>query len=300
MPKYEKALFLYNGNAGKNDMEQKLSQTLPIITKAIRELTIVQTKSSKEAKETCIAFASKIDLLIILGGDGTVHTCINSIAALESRPVVAILPGGTSNDFSRMLRIPQNLYAAATAIVEGDAVPIDIGKSNSTYFLNFWGIGLVSETSQNIDEDQKENFGVLSYFMSTLRTVSQAEPFTYDIKTLNNQYEGEAVMVLVLNGKFLGTKELPIATVDPSDGKLDILIVKNSNIASFRELLAMNNPEFYDKEFSELKHFQATELVINTDETKEIDMDGEINETTPSIIEILPSHLQMIQGSFRS
>ncbi|WP_404451188.1 YegS/Rv2252/BmrU family lipid kinase [Virgibacillus necropolis] len=297
MVQYEEGLFLYNGNAGSDDLEQKLEQTLPTITKAIKKLTIIQTKTIDEAKKTCIDFAESVDIIVILGGDGTIHACINSIAPLEKRPIIGILPGGTSNDFSRMLGTSQNLKQAAEGIAQGDIVDIDLGKTRDRYFLNFWGIGFVSEASQNIDPDQKKSFGVLSYYMSTLRTVNQAETFTYTIKTDAEIYDGEAVLILVLNGRFMGTKELPVTTADPSDGKMDVLIIKTPNLASFREFLSMNKPTTDTNQLSEVIHFQAKSLEIETDLEKEVDMDGEVNGTTPESITMLHNHLKMVKGS---
>ncbi|MGY0693666.1 YegS/Rv2252/BmrU family lipid kinase [Virgibacillus sp. FSP13] len=293
---YNKALFLYNGNAGSNDIEQKLEQTLPKLAQAVKELIIVQTETIEEAKSCCLEHASYVDLIIILGGDGTVHECINSIAKEKIRPAIAILPGGTCNDFSRMLQIPQNVKQATEAIVEGNMVDVDIGKSEENYFLNFWGVGLVSETSLNIDESQKDNLGVLSYFISTLKTINQAEPFSYQIETDEENYAGDAVMILVLNGKFIGTRELPIATISANDGKFDVLIVKNSTLAAFKELLTMNNPNNDINRLTELTYFQTNKLTITTDIKKDIDMDGEISNTTPAKVELLPNHIKMIKG----
>ncbi|SEQ77338.1 lipid kinase, YegS/Rv2252/BmrU family [Virgibacillus subterraneus] len=291
---YERGLFLYNGNAGSDNMEQKLSQTLPVISKAIKKLTVIQTESIEEAKDSCKDFADQVDIIIILGGDGTLYECINSLAPLKRRPIIAVLPGGTCNDFSRILSIPQNLYQAAEAIISGEAVKIDIGKTSDKYFLNFWGVGLVSETSLNIDEEQKKNFGVLSYFMSTLKTVNQAEPFTYKIVADDKVYEGESVMILVLNGKFIGTREFPIPTININDGKFDVLVIKNSTLATLRELLSMNRPTTNTEELTELTYFQASTLAISTNQQKAVDMDGEIDGVTPANIEILPRHIQMI------
>lgn len=297
MIRYKKGLFLFNSNAGSNDLEQKLAKTLPAITKAIKQLTIIQTETIEEAKKTCIDYADVVDIIVILGGDGTIHACINSIAPLERRPIIGILPGGTCNDFSRILGVSQNLNQAAEEIAQGETVDIDLGLSNDRYFLNFWGIGFVSEASLNIDSDQKKSLGVLSYYMSTLRTVNQAETFPYQIKTETETYEGEAVLILVLNGRFIGTKELPITTADPSDGKVDVLIIKTSNLTSFRELLSMNKPTTDPDQLSELIHFQAATLAITTDVAKEVDMDGEVNGTTPSSITVLPKHIRMVKGT---
>ncbi|ASN07106.1 diacylglycerol/lipid kinase family protein [Virgibacillus necropolis] len=295
--KYETGLFLYNSNAGNDDLEQKLEQTLPSITKAIKKLTIIQTETINEVKRICADYADHVDIIVILGGDGTIHECINSIAPLEKKPIIGVLPGGTCNDFSRMLGTSQNLKQAAEGIARGEIVDIDLGKTGERYFLNFWGIGFVSEASLNVDPDQKRSFGVLSYYMSTLRTVNQAESFSYKIKTDVETYDGEAVLILVLNGRFMGTKELPITTADPSDGKMDVLIIKTSNLASFREFLSMNKPTTDPDELSELIHFQAESLEIETDRAKEVDMDGEINGATPASITILPKYIRMVKGT---
>ncbi|WP_245835659.1 YegS/Rv2252/BmrU family lipid kinase [Virgibacillus ndiopensis] len=293
--KYEKALFLFNGNAGNKDLKQKLAQTLPILTQSIKKLIIMQTETLEEVKNCCIEYASDVDIIIIMGGDGTVHECMNSIANLEIRPVIAILPAGTCNDFGRMLQMPQNLNQAAEAIINGEIIPVDLGKTDERYFLNFWGIGLVSDTSLNIDETQKKSLGVLSYFMSTIKTVNQTEPFSYKIKTVEETYEGEAVMILVLNGRYIGTKQLPIPSINPNDGLLDVLIVKNSSLASFKELLTLDRPNNRLDPLTELNYFQVKELTIATTANKAIDMDGEINGTTPSEITILPSHIRMVK-----
>ncbi|WP_077324369.1 YegS/Rv2252/BmrU family lipid kinase [Virgibacillus siamensis] len=293
--KYEKALFIFNGNEDDTNMRQNLSEILPVLSTNIKELTTIRTMSLEELKDTCVNFAQEVELIIVLGGDGTLHECINSISPLEKRPVLAILPGGTCNDFSRTLNMPQNPRQAAEVLVDGEVVDIDVGFADKRYFLNFWGIGLISETSLNINETQKKNFGVLSYFMSTLKTVNQAESFFYNISGESENHQGEAVMILVMNGNFIGTRKLPIPSLHPSDGLLDVLVIKNSSIASFRELLSMNRPNTDVEQLSEIIHFQASSVQITTEQEMEIDMDGEIDGVTPEAIRILPGHLQMIR-----
>ncbi len=297
MPRYNKGLFLFNGNAGKEEIEPQLNQTLPIIAQSVKELNVIQTESIDELKRVCKEYGPTVDLLVILGGDGTVHECINSLAELDQRPVIGILPGGTCNDFSRMLEIPQNLNQAARALVQGEEQVVDAGQTEREYFLNFWGIGLVTQTSFNIDENQKERFGVLSYFISALKTMNQASSFEFTIKVDEETIEGEAVMILVMNGSFIGTRPLPIASIDANDGKMDILVVKNSNLTLFKELLTMSQPGADESRFQELHHHQGSKVSIEIDSTQEVDMDGEIKGSTPAHIEVLPNHFTFLNGN---
>ena len=291
---FKRGLFVYNKTAGEEDTHQKLAETLHVFAQAVDELIVLYTASEEELQHACIQYSDKIDLLIILGGDGTVHTCINSIAPLHIRPVIAILPGGTSNDTSRSLGIPQDLNDAATSLLNGSIINTDIGQVGKHYFVNFWGIGLVTETSENIKPEQKKRFGSISYILSTLRTMNQTEPFHYKIQSADMELEGQAILLFVLNGRFVGTTELPIASLSPFDGKLDVLIVRESNLSAFRELFALQDPTVENEQLTELEYIQVDNLEILAPIHSKVDMDGEIYEDTSNKINVLPGHLQMI------
>ncbi|WP_337017125.1 hypothetical protein [Oceanobacillus massiliensis] len=78
---------------------------------------------------------------------------------------------------------------------------------------------------------------------------------------------------------------------------LDIVIVKNANLSFFRELFSMNRQDTKVEDQEEMIHFQTASLTIETSAIKKIDMDGEIECTTPAEIMVLNRHLTMIQGA---
>jgi len=291
---YQIGVFLYNGSAGPNQLNDKLAAALPILSQNVEKLSVVQTTSRKDLIEKVKHYGEEVEVLYILGGDGTVHDCVNAIVDVEHQPAIGILPGGTCNDFTRMLGIPQNVGQAAHALVNGRVEPVDLGQVGDRYFLNFWGIGLVTETSINIDPDQKNRFGVLSYFISAFKTMNEANTFTYKLKVDGVEYEEEGVMILVLNGRFIGTRQIPVPSLYVNDGNLDVLVVKNSNLKTFRELLSLNQPRTDSESFQELFHTQGKEIEVETDEEMDVDTDGEIYLKTPGSIKVLPNHLRMI------
>ncbi|WP_225983639.1 MULTISPECIES: diacylglycerol kinase family protein [Bacillaceae] len=298
MSMFNKVLFIYNGSAGQTETDRALAAVLPVISTETKELKVVQTEEAGETKKICLKLGEEYDLVIILGGDGTVHEAVNGLAALDKRPVLAILPGGTCNDFSRMLNIPQNLKKAAETIMSGQQVPVDVGKVNDDhYFLNFWGIGLITHTSSNIDENQKRLMGKMSYFISALRTVKEAETFHYKMKTDQGEYEDEAVMIMVLNGKFIGSNQIPLPSINMDDGLFDVLVVKESSFGAFLDLFSLNSPDINlnDAE-TRLFHLQTKSLSIETEEVLDADTDGEIYLETPATLEILKHHIHMIKG----
>ncbi|MBH0231580.1 YegS/Rv2252/BmrU family lipid kinase [Halobacillus yeomjeoni] len=296
MARYQNGLFLYNGNSDSNEMENNLSQTLPIISQQVKQLQVIQTHSLDELKSVCVQYGPDVDVFFILGGDGTVHECINSLAELEKRPVIGILPGGTCNDFSRVLGIPQNMNQAARTLIEGEEFKVDAGMTENHYFINFWGIGLVTQTSFNIDPDQKSRLGVLSYFISALKTMKQADPFEFRVTIDGKEVSGEAVMILVMNGQFIGTRRLPVPSIHLNDSNLDLLIIKNSSLTLFKELLTMRQPGADESRFQELYHTQGKEIEIDVESSRDVDMDGEIKGHTPAGIKVLPEHFTFLSN----
>ena len=295
---WEKGILIYNGNAGQKGIEDTLGICVPILSPYIKELALMPTTEPREAENICRRHGEETDIVIILGGDGTVHECVNGLAPLENRPAVAILPGGTCNDFSRMLKMPQDIRAAAETIIQGETSTKDIGQAGDRYFSNFWGIGLIAETSANIDESQKSLLGKVSYFISAVRTVKEAESFSYKLTYDGQVIEDEAILILVCNGGYIGTAQLPFEGIESNDGKLDVIIVKNSSLGAFREIL-FNKESSTKHGEGEVLYLQAKSVSLETERHRDVDTDGEIYMKTPADIKILGRHMQFICGNER-
>ncbi|KXZ23000.1 lipid kinase [Bacillus nakamurai] len=288
-----KAVLIYNGNAGQKQIEKTLGTVVPILAQSADELLIKPTKHPDDARQFCENLDSSVDDLFILGGDGTVHQCINSISKLDHRPSVGILPGGTCNDFSRALGIPQNLQKAAEALVSGKRRNIDVCQTDDGFFLNFWGIGLITEASSHINETEKALFGKISYLTSALRTMTNASTFSVRLTIDGKVKEDEAVMLLVMNGHYIGTNRVPLPDANLQDGLADVLICRNTSLAALRELMTMEQGSFDD--FSgELSYIQASRIEIETEQVMNADTDGEVYGKSPCTIEVLKQHICML------
>ncbi|MGF7532685.1 YegS/Rv2252/BmrU family lipid kinase [Bacillus mexicanus] len=288
-----KTLLIHNGNAGNKNIEKALGAVVPVLSQSFDEVIIKQTKKKDDAYYFCQSIDDSVDTVFILGGDGTVHQCINAISVLERKPAVGILPGGTCNDFSRMLGIPQNLAKAAEALVSGKKTSVDVCQMNDRYFLNFWGIGLITETSNQINEAEKALLGKISYFTSALRTVSSAESFSMTLKIDGEERKEEAVMLLVMNGQYIGTNRIHLPDASIKDGLLDVLICRSTNLSALRELISLEQ-DTADRFTGELSYIQASRIEIETDTVKKADTDGEVYTQTPAVIQVLPGHIDML------
>ncbi|PZD97879.1 diacylglycerol kinase family lipid kinase [Paenibacillus sambharensis] len=281
---YGKAAVIYNGHAGQSALQERLGVTASVIAPGVGELTLLQTEGPGDAERLCRERAMEFDLLLTLGGDGTVHECINGLAALQSPPPFGILPSGTCNDFARSLGLPLNLEDAARLVLDTEPVPIDIGEANGRYFSNFFGVGLITAASENIDEGLKSQFGKLSYFLSSLQVLNSAESFAYRLVTDEEERSGEAVMILAFNGRSIGTNTLPLEEAGLQDGLLDIFVVREAGLALLFEVLSRRDPSAWKQEGGNIDYFQSAKVTLATQQPMKADMDGEIYMNTPAVL----------------
>ncbi|MRH41993.1 YegS/Rv2252/BmrU family lipid kinase [Aquibacillus halophilus] len=233
----ERVAIIYNPASGK----RKLSKFIHTITSTLRnqfqDVRLYQTE--KEGDATCIVnqVGSSVDYVIAAGGDGTVNEIVNAICLLDHRPTLAIIPGGTSNDFSRAIGMSQNPLKATDQLLEKQLRDVDVGKADDSYFLNFWGIGLVTEVAQNVDSDAKENFGQLAYYIRTAQTMGQAKPFHVQLDAGSVRIDEEVVMMIVGNGMFTGGVNVFFPKADIQDGMLDVILIKETSVQVFWSML---------------------------------------------------------------
>ena len=97
------------------------------------------------------AAAEGFDVVVTLGGDGTINEAANGLAG--TRTALAPLPGGATNVYCRMLGIPRRLPEALDRLASGpwEAVGTDVGRLNDRWFTFAAGIGLDASAVERVD-----------------------------------------------------------------------------------------------------------------------------------------------------
>ena len=130
------------------------------------ELEVVQTRYRGHAAGlAATAAAGGCDLIITLGGDGTVNEAVNGImraagpdgtpGPAAARPALAALPGGNANVFTRSLGLPASPVDAAGrvlhALAAGQQRTIGLGVADGRYFAFNAGLGLDAEVVRAVE-----------------------------------------------------------------------------------------------------------------------------------------------------
>jgi diacylglycerol kinase family enzyme len=122
------------------------------------KLDVAETTTRGHATELAReAVADDLDLVVVLGGDGTVNEAVNGVAC--SGTALAVVPGGSANVFARALGMTPSAIEATSEILEAVRSDrrrtINLGRVNRRYFTFCAGVGIDAEVVHAVEGHRK-------------------------------------------------------------------------------------------------------------------------------------------------
>ncbi|RCW72012.1 diacylglycerol/lipid kinase family protein [Saliterribacillus persicus] len=246
--------------------------------------------ATRFAENACI---DEIDLLVIMGGDGTINEVVNGLAEMEYRPIIGIIPLGTVNNFPRAIGLPLRPKKAIELLKEIKTKHVDVGKVNNGYFINLINIGALAEATYNVSAEQKTKFGSLAYFLEGIKTLQEEEKFSVKIETDNESFHEQAMLVLVAITDTVASIENVIASADVNDGFMHLFIMRELNpkeALSLARAAVRGEIEAEDQ----IIYCKTKKISITADKKLTTNVDGDEGFELPLEIEILPKQLEVV------
>jgi YegS/Rv2252/BmrU family lipid kinase len=312
----KKVMFIINLRAGIGRGKRCYRQVREWLDKNATESKIEPNFSFTEktgernaANLARIATQKRYDLLVVVGGDGTVNEVVNGLLGFDI-PLL-VVPAGNGNDFAKAIGTPKNTKKALDLINQGKVDLVDLGKVNGRFFVNVFGVGFDAKITRYA-EALKEKWplapNTLLYLIALLRELLiKLEYLHLDVKFPRKKIffetmPGKATLVLVANGYSCGGIFKLAPQADIRDGFLDICwIRKTSRLRIFRFIWKgirgthIGLPEVRKNSAGKLP--RTTSLVISSLENQNIpcQMDGELPPVEKEYrISILPKALKII------
>jgi YegS/Rv2252/BmrU family lipid kinase len=239
------------------------------------------------------------ELIVAVGGDGTVNEVANGIAGLETE--LAVIPRGTGWDFVRTYGIPRKLEAAVDVALRGRTRPIDLGLARyrawdgterESLFANIASAGMSGAIAKRANETSKALGGKASYLWATLAVFSRWRNDEVRVRVDGEVHAGRMHDVVVANGRYFGGGMMICPEAQPDDGLFDVLLIGDLTKSD----LMLTLPKTYRG--NHLPHPKATVLrgsavEVEATEPLPIELDGEQPGTTPVRFEVVPQALRL-------
>lgn len=245
-----------------------------------------------EEREIAEAACNDADLIIAVGGDGTVAHVAAGIMGKDV--VMAILPNGSTNVIARGLGIPGDPFRAARAL-QRDMEPqwMDVGVSGDRVIMHMAGSGLDSLMFRDTKQGLKRFFAWLAYVPPALKHL-RTRPWRFHLTIDGQELIADARMVLVANGSFVVSPRFKVGKdIRTDDGYLDVLVFRPPNIAAALSLagwIMLGRPH-------RSRHVYQTKvrsLHVDSVPPAPVEFDGDYIGMTPFDVEVKPRALNVM------
>lgn len=216
--------------------------------------------------------------IVAVGGDGTVHEVANGLLRSASDAALGVIPVGSGNDFAKLIGVYGHDPAEAVArLVTARSRRFDAGRVFDEWFVNSVGFGFGPAVVKTRNAAQHLR-GFLSYLVPIVQTFFRFEPPVFDVAAPGFRERGYMMMVEVCNGTTAGGSYRFAPDADPSDGKMDVCLIRRVSLPRF--LLAiprvMRGTHVKMREVALIK---TAKLVIRSPEQPLlVHVDGELRE----------------------
>lgn len=186
--------------------------------------------TAHQAKEKNLAKVLKraSGLVIAAGGDGTISRVVTQLENRETR--VAILPLGTANNIALSFGITGPVEEIIAGWEHGTERRLDIGVAEGSFeprrFVEAVGVGALAEvTTRRVRDDGSLAKQVERGRDAIREGLRKAKPIKMKLTLDDRKLKAEVLLLEIMNIGFVGPNLRLGTQADPSDGRLDAVLV---------------------------------------------------------------------------
>jgi diacylglycerol kinase (ATP) len=239
------------------------------------------------------------DVIVSIGGDGTIHECVQGLLQIQPdlRPALLIVPCGTGNDYSRVMegrtfhkdQFLSWLRQKDFALV--DVLKIVSKNGGVVYSNNIADVGIGPLVVKNTNALWKVIPGKLRFLLGSLSALLRFKAYPFTLTIDGNCIHRSFVSIVLAKGKFFGggLGIAPMAALN--SGKIHITLIGPIRA---RDYLLHLPDLFKSKKIThpEISYTTAEEVIIEGEGTFEAD--GELYGSLPIRIEVVKKALRLV------
>lgn len=288
-------MLIFNPVSGRRMSQRYLPDIINIFSERHYAVTVFPTGKRGDATDFARLYSSEFDLVVCIGGDGTLNETISGLILSGTDTPLGYIPSGSTNDFASCHGISSDPLTAALNAATGNPKLIDIGKFGNRYFSYVAAFGAFSWLSYTTPQSLKNVLGHSAYILDAVKDLPKVKSHRLRLDVGNFVCEGDYIFGAVCNSTSVaGTITLPKNVVDTGDGQFEVLLVHEpQTLIDFQNTLLGILTQDYSSPF--LDFFQTDRLKISAPPELDWALDGERGEGSSSVeVSILTSKLTLI------
>jgi diacylglycerol kinase family enzyme len=318
------AELIYNPSGGQLVVRHELDNVVAFLNRCGWSVTMRETSKPLQATELGRHAANRgARVVIAAGGDGTVNEVANGLVNTDA--ALGVLPVGTTNSWALQMGIPAlnplfpgtqaakmiaaleervarplpaNYYRkllldAAQVLVDGRTVAVDMGELSGRYFLMWAGIGFDAAIAQSIPLKEKKALGSWAFVLPAIESASSFYGTDAWLNLDGKLVKVSTPFIVVSNIQLYGGMIAIGARACVNDGKLDVCIFKGGGFLTFVQQ-AMEVLTHRHLEDPQVEYYQCREIVVESEHSLPVHVDGEPFTRTPVAIRTAPLSLKVI------
>ena len=288
------ALVIINKKSGKEKFTH-IKETLRQTLKAQGfNMTVNYTTADNGSQGIITELNKAPDLLVIVGGDGTVSDVINQLYLHNINIPIAIIPTGTTNDLARVNDVPLNPIKAAESIQAHSSKKIDVLKINSFYASYLVAFGNFMTSFARVSTNNKKRFGRLAYLFSAIKIITHLKKYRVQLKTDILDIEIDSVFTIVSSISSVGSLEKLLPTAKADDGLLHILNISPVRLFEVPKILYLALLGRIT-EHPKVTYLTARNVSVRTQSLSHMNIDGDLHPYKDSDIKVLKHHISLVE-----
>ena len=210
------------------------------------------------------------------GGDGTLNE-VAAGAAGYSNAAVTVFSGGSGNDFVKIFNDPKAFFDLER-LLDAEEATFDMIRCNGDLSLNICSVGLDARIARDVANYKRLPLlsGFRAYALSAAVNILRGISEHYVVKINGETVDARQTFVCVCNGRFYGGGFNPVPEADPSDGMLEVLLVKRVRLWEVPALIGKYKAGRYKELPDHVRHLRTTCLTVDCDGETPVNLDGEI------------------------
>jgi YegS/Rv2252/BmrU family lipid kinase len=255
------------------------------------------------------------DLIVAVGGDGTINEVVNGFfqparpgeppKPIRPSAALALLPRGTGGDLRRTLGLDGDLVRCADRL-NGVRAAVDVGRVDyvaddglaaSRYFINVGDVGVGARVVEIANRSSKRLGGKVTFMLASLRALLGWRDLRVGASFDGGPAEDLSVTALAIaNGKYFGGGMMVAPEARLDDGQFHVTIWSGYRLSDF----VLKSGSMYDGSHVNLKGTRTRTARTIRIEPKgpgpvDIEVDGERLGRLPATFTLLPGALLLVR-----